>query len=155
MTRIWDRIRDWAEGRLDVWTPPEAALRGLSHPPHPRPIPYVEYDRATAEHPAELAGTGFERCHVGGQAEDAAHVADRRPGAIADDRGGQPGAQSRRRSLLLQHLHAALGREPTQLGAVAREQIEEDAFFDGGQDGGGHEGRQRRAGIAEGGSYIR
>lgn len=44
-----DRIRDWAEGRLDVWTPPTAPLRGLSHPPHPRPIPYVEFDRATAE----------------------------------------------------------------------------------------------------------
>lgn len=44
-----DRIRDWAQGRLDVWTPRAAPLRALSHPPHPRPIPYVEHDRATAE----------------------------------------------------------------------------------------------------------
>lgn len=44
-----ERLRDWAEGRLDVWVPPQAPLRRLSHPPSPRPIPIVEYDRAAAE----------------------------------------------------------------------------------------------------------
>ena len=44
-----DRLKAWAEGRLDVWTPPGAPLRDLSHPPHPRPIPFVEHDRGAAE----------------------------------------------------------------------------------------------------------
>jgi GT2 family glycosyltransferase len=44
-----ERIRDWASGRLCAWTPPTHPLRELAWPPLPKPIPYVEYDRAEAE----------------------------------------------------------------------------------------------------------
>ena len=41
-----DRIRDWAEGRLDVWVPPRVEARSLSTPPVEKPIPYSEYGQA-------------------------------------------------------------------------------------------------------------
>lgn len=44
-----DRIRDWAEGRLDVRGSPGMGTRRLSFPPVEKPIPYLEYDRAAAE----------------------------------------------------------------------------------------------------------
>lgn len=44
-----DRIRDWAEGRLDVWVPPRVEARSLSTPPVEKPIPYFEYERTAAE----------------------------------------------------------------------------------------------------------
>ncbi len=43
------RIRDWAEGRLEVAVHPGNPLRPLSFPPLPKPVPYVEYGRAAAE----------------------------------------------------------------------------------------------------------
>lgn len=43
------RIRDWAEGRLDVALGPASPLRPLSFPPLPKPVPYAAYDRADAE----------------------------------------------------------------------------------------------------------
>ena len=43
------RIRDWAEGRLDVALDPANPLRPLTFPPLPRPIPWAEYGRADAE----------------------------------------------------------------------------------------------------------
>ncbi|HEX8363203.1 MAG TPA: glycosyltransferase family 2 protein [Longimicrobium sp.] len=43
------RIRDWAEGRLEVAVHPGSPLRPLSFPPLPKPVPYVEYGRAEAE----------------------------------------------------------------------------------------------------------
>ncbi|MGB8273753.1 MAG: glycosyltransferase family 2 protein [Alphaproteobacteria bacterium] len=42
-------IKAWAEGRLDVAKERGGLLRDLSYPPVAKPIPYVEYDRATAE----------------------------------------------------------------------------------------------------------
>lgn len=72
-----ERLRDWAEGRLDVWVPPEAPLRGLSHPPIPRPIPIVEHDRASAE-----AANGV------GEAESAARLVLIRTGANLGFAGG-------------------------------------------------------------------
>lgn len=42
-------IRAWAEGRLDACVPKKHPLRHLSFPPVPKPITYVEYDRAQAE----------------------------------------------------------------------------------------------------------
>lgn len=44
-----DCIKAWAEGRLDVWLPPSAPLRGLSYPPVKKPIRYTEYQRIAAE----------------------------------------------------------------------------------------------------------
>jgi GT2 family glycosyltransferase len=44
-----ESIRMWAEGRLDAWVPPSSPLRQRSFPPVAKPVPYVEYDRATAE----------------------------------------------------------------------------------------------------------
>lgn len=44
-----DRIRDWADGRLDVWVPPRLEARSLSTPPVEKPIPYFEYGPAAAE----------------------------------------------------------------------------------------------------------
>ncbi len=44
-----DRIKQWAEGRLSVWTPPENPLRHLSHAPVVKPIAYREYSRSEAE----------------------------------------------------------------------------------------------------------
>jgi GT2 family glycosyltransferase len=49
-------IRAWADGRLDVAVPPYNPLRHLSLPPIPKPVGYVEYDRAEAE-----AGGGAEK----------------------------------------------------------------------------------------------
>ena len=72
-----ERLRDWAEGRLDVWVPPEAPLRGLSHPPIPRPIPIVEHDRASAG-----AANGV------GEAESAARLVLIRTGANLGFAGG-------------------------------------------------------------------
>jgi GT2 family glycosyltransferase len=45
-----ERIKAWAEGRQEVLTPePTHPLYPLSHPPVQKPIPYIEYDRNTAE----------------------------------------------------------------------------------------------------------
>lgn len=44
-----ERIRDWAEGKLDVRVPVDSCLRSLSFPPQAKPIPYVEYSREQAE----------------------------------------------------------------------------------------------------------
>ena len=44
-----DRIRDWAEGRLEVCVPAGNPLRSLSHPPVPKPVTLVEYTREEAE----------------------------------------------------------------------------------------------------------
>ena len=43
------RIRAWAEGRVAVAVPEDHPLRGHSYPPVPKPVAYVEYDRAGAE----------------------------------------------------------------------------------------------------------
>ena len=46
----FERIKAWAEGRQEVLTPePTHPLYPLSHPPVQKPIPYIEYDRNTAE----------------------------------------------------------------------------------------------------------
>ncbi len=42
------RIRDWAEGRLSVWRP-GSPLASRRREGAPKPVAYVEYDRATAE----------------------------------------------------------------------------------------------------------
>ncbi len=43
-------IKKWAEGKQKVLTPePTHPLYSLSHPPVKKPIPYIEYDRKTAE----------------------------------------------------------------------------------------------------------
>lgn len=42
-------IKAWADGRLDVALPRNDRLRAFSFPPLEKPIPYVEYDRKTAE----------------------------------------------------------------------------------------------------------
>lgn len=44
-----ERIKAWADGCLDVALPKDNPLRHLSFPPVPKPIPYVEYERALAE----------------------------------------------------------------------------------------------------------
>jgi hypothetical protein len=44
-----EHIRAWAEGRIDHWLPPQHPLRDLAHPPVPKPISYIELDRAAAE----------------------------------------------------------------------------------------------------------
>ena len=45
-----EKIKAWAEGRQEVPTPePTHPLYHLSHPPVQKPIPYIEYDRKTAE----------------------------------------------------------------------------------------------------------
>lgn len=42
-------LRMWAEGKLDLWLPPDHPLRSHSHPPVAKPLPWVEYDRAEGE----------------------------------------------------------------------------------------------------------
>jgi GT2 family glycosyltransferase len=44
-----ERLRAWAEGRLDSWVRPDNPLRSLSFPPLPKPVPFVEYGRDEAE----------------------------------------------------------------------------------------------------------
>lgn len=44
-----ERIKAWAEGRLDAAVPHGNPLRSLSCPPVPKPLPLVEYDRTQAE----------------------------------------------------------------------------------------------------------
>jgi len=44
-----ERIRSWADGELGLDLPESNPLRRLSHPPVPKPIPRVEYDRGRAE----------------------------------------------------------------------------------------------------------
>ena len=44
-----EHIQAWAEGSLDVYVHPSNPLRQLSLPSVPKPIEYVEYDRAQAE----------------------------------------------------------------------------------------------------------
>lgn len=69
------RIRGWAEGREKVAIPNDHPLAHLSHPPVPKPIRYVEYDRekaerggAPAEHdiPLVLVRTGANLGFAGG-----------------------------------------------------------------------------------------
>lgn len=43
------RIKAWANGALDLRIPPGAPLKGLVSPPVKKPIPYVIYDRRSAE----------------------------------------------------------------------------------------------------------
>jgi len=42
-------IKDWAEGKLDIWINPKHPLKDLSFPPIKKPIPYVYYTREEAE----------------------------------------------------------------------------------------------------------
>lgn len=44
-----ERIKLWAEGKLDVLVPSHNPLRPLSYPPVIKPIPYIEYYREDAE----------------------------------------------------------------------------------------------------------
>ncbi len=44
-----ERILAWAEGRLDAFAPEAGQLRRFSHPPLPKPVSCVEYDREWAE----------------------------------------------------------------------------------------------------------
>jgi len=45
-----EKIKDWADGRQEVLTPePTHPLYHLSHAPVQKPIPFIEYDRKTAE----------------------------------------------------------------------------------------------------------
>ena len=44
-----DHIKAWADGQLNANVSFDAALRSESFPPVPKPIPYVEYERGTAE----------------------------------------------------------------------------------------------------------
>jgi hypothetical protein len=44
-----DCIKAWAEGRLNVSVPVDSPLRQLSYPPIPKPLAYVQYNRAQAE----------------------------------------------------------------------------------------------------------
>jgi GT2 family glycosyltransferase len=45
-----ERIKAWAEGKQKVLTPESThPLYNLSHPPVSKPIPYIEYDRESAE----------------------------------------------------------------------------------------------------------
>jgi GT2 family glycosyltransferase len=53
-----ERIRDWAEGRLVPLLPPGHPLRPLINPAAEKSIPYVEYDRATAEGGGDPGDTG-------------------------------------------------------------------------------------------------
>lgn len=48
-----ERIREWAEGRLEAGSHPGPPLRELTTPPVRKPVRYVEYDRATAERGGE------------------------------------------------------------------------------------------------------
>ncbi len=42
-------IKDWINGKIDVWVHPNNKLRELSIPPVKKPIPYVFYNRQEAE----------------------------------------------------------------------------------------------------------
>jgi GT2 family glycosyltransferase len=44
-----ERIKAWAEGQLDVFTPQANSLRPLSFPPIQKPVAYCEYSRSQAE----------------------------------------------------------------------------------------------------------
>ncbi len=44
-----ERIKEWADGRLQVEIHPENDLRCLVYPPIPKPVVFQEYDRASAE----------------------------------------------------------------------------------------------------------
>ena len=44
-----ERIRAWAEGRQSVEVPKHHPLASYTHPPLPKPVRYVEYDREMAE----------------------------------------------------------------------------------------------------------
>jgi GT2 family glycosyltransferase len=53
-----DRLKAWAEGRLDIIVPLAAELRALSFPPCPKPIAYRHYDldgQARLPDPAQAA----------------------------------------------------------------------------------------------------
>ncbi|RMH78795.1 MAG: glycosyltransferase family 2 protein, partial [Calditrichaeota bacterium] len=49
------RLRDWAEGKLDVWLPPDHPLRSLSHPPIPKPVAYRQIRLEAGNHLRENA----------------------------------------------------------------------------------------------------
>ncbi len=42
-------IKEWLEGNINVWVSPSNKLRNLSFPPIEKPLPYVFYDKKTAE----------------------------------------------------------------------------------------------------------
>jgi GT2 family glycosyltransferase len=44
-----ENIKLWADGKLDVALPLDNVHRKYSHPPVLKPIPYIEYDKKTAE----------------------------------------------------------------------------------------------------------
>lgn len=43
------RVKDWADGRLNAEPAQDSAMRELTYPPVAKPIGWVEHDRATAE----------------------------------------------------------------------------------------------------------
>ncbi|GLI36606.1 glycosyl transferase family 2 [Geobacter hydrogenophilus] len=55
-----ERIKAWAEGRLDI-LPCPGSLREYSFPPVPKPLPYVEYGRGEAEAGGGAADDGKAR----------------------------------------------------------------------------------------------
>jgi GT2 family glycosyltransferase len=61
-----ERIRAWAEGRLDAWTPPSHPLRRLSHPPTPKPLPFREVSRGEAERGIEGPPAALTLVRTGG-----------------------------------------------------------------------------------------
>ena len=50
-----DLIKAWAEGRLDVWLPPDDPHRNLKHPPVAKFFSYASYSRQDAEAGGDLA----------------------------------------------------------------------------------------------------
>jgi GT2 family glycosyltransferase len=51
-----EQTKSWAEGRLEAEASADNPLRGLSYPPVPKPIRYVEYDRDQAESGCDPTG---------------------------------------------------------------------------------------------------
>lgn len=58
-------IKDWAQGHLDAEVGVDNPLRGLSNPPVPKPIPWVEYDRAQAEAGGDDSSVRLVLIHTG------------------------------------------------------------------------------------------
>jgi GT2 family glycosyltransferase len=50
-----ERIRAWAEGRLDAWITPASPLRALVHPPLPKPVSLVECGQGEVGRPDPAA----------------------------------------------------------------------------------------------------
>lgn len=55
-----ERIRDWAEGRLDVRPSCATEIRTLTCPPVEKPLSCVEYDRSIAERGGDARAAGAE-----------------------------------------------------------------------------------------------